>query len=464
MTKNRIAVAAIVLSALIAACQAGSSESTTGSTPATPTTAGSPDTSVSTPSGRTLELVDCEDAPDSVAIVCEAYDLIQRHYVDDIEDDALAEAAEIAFESVGESLNGETLTCALPTNDFSESCQMAATTSLESAEAAEVFVAGFAANALDANSAYFDKQAVELLQQEQQGEIEGIGALVSPEDETIEGENKQCGVISQTCRILIVSTIEGAPAEAADLQRGDVIVGVNGDSIEGWTIDEVTSQVRGPAGTEVLLTIDRSGDRFDVSIVRAAVVIPVIDSERFDDVGYIQLTSFSSNADEQFEEALAGLLADGIEELVVDLRDNPGGLLTTAIEITSIFLPDGEVVVTQSPDGNKSYSVTGAAIVPDDLDVVFVVNGGSASASEVVSAVLQERDRATVVGEATFGKNTVQQRFNLSNGGALKLTIARWLTPGGLDFGGVGVTPDVEMEIDPGLDTEALVSVVLAAA
>jgi carboxyl-terminal processing protease len=270
-------------------------------------------------------------------------------------------------------------------------------------------------------------------------------------------------VASETCRILIVAIIDGAPAEAAGLQRDDAIIGVNGTSVEGQTIDEVTSQVRGPAGTDVVLTIDRDGETLEVSITRAAVIIPVIDSERFGSVGYIQLRIFSSNADEQFEDAVVDLLIQGIDELVIDLRNNPGGLLDTAVEIASIFLPDGDVVITQSPDERSAYPVTGAAIVPKGMKVTFIVNKGSASASEVVSAVLQERGLATVVGENTFGKNTVQQRFNLSNGGALKLTIARWLTPGGLDFGGVGVTPDVEMTFEPGIETEDLVEVVVAA-
>jgi len=461
MTRNRLAFAAVVVALLLAACQIGSTASSTE--PGVTSTTDTPATSVITPSGRTLETVGCDDAPESVSIVCEAYELIQRHYVDEVDDSALAEAAVLTLENLEESPSAETLICAIPTDEFSVPCQTAAARSLDSAETAELIVAGLAAQALDPVSAYFDQDSVALLQQEQRGEIEGIGALVIAEDQTIEGEDKQCGIISETCRISIVSTVEDAPAEMAGLQRDDVIVGVDGEPIEGQSIEEVTSQVRGPAGTEVLLTVDRAGRVFDVAIERAAVVIPVIESEQIGDVGYIQLRSFSSNADEQFESALADLLAAGIDELVVDLRDNPGGLLDTAIEITSVFLPDGNVVITQGPEGNNSYSVTGAAIVPDDLNIVFVVNKGSASASEVVSAVLQERGRATIVGEATFGKNTVQQRFNLSNGGALKLTIARWLTPGGLDFGGVGVTPDVEMDIDPGLDNETLVSAVLAA-
>lgn len=210
------------------------------------------------------------------------------------------------------------------------------------------------------------------------------------------------------------------------------------------------------------LTLERGGELLQVTITRAAVLIPILEYELFGETGYIKLSVFTENADEQFEEALFDLLATDIDQLVVDLRNNPGGLLDTAVEIASAFLPDGEVVVTQGPDESITYEVTGASIVPDTVEVLFVVNKGSASASEVVSATLQERGRATVVGENTFGKNTVQQRFDLSDGGAIKLTIARWLTPGGLDFGGVGVTPDVELEVED-LEGQALVDRVLAA-
>ena len=410
----------------------------------------------------TVQLVDCDEAPGSVAIVCEAYELIQIHYVDDVEDSLLADAAASGLDSlIGEPV--EQIICAVPVIDFEDACDSALDFEGTSASAAEAMVNGLAAFALDPNSTYFGEDALALLEQEQEGEIEGIGALVSPEDETLEGDNKQCSVVSATCKILIVSTIEGAPAERAGLLRDDVIVEVNDESIDGWTIDEVTSQVRGPAGTTVKLTLDRQGEIIDVSIVRAAVVIPVIDTEVFGNSGYIRLRVFSQTADEQFERAVTDLLGRGIDSLVIDLRNNPGGLLDTAIAVTSVFLADGDVVVTQSPNENTSYPVSGNSIVPDDMTVVFVVNKGSASASEVVSAVLQERGLATVVGENTFGKNTVQQRFSLSNGGALKLTIARWLTPEGLDFGGVGVTPDVELNIED-LEPEELVAAVLEAA
>lgn len=464
MTRSRLPALSLTLGLSLVACISTQSQPTISISADQETVESTNESPSTIVEARRVETVDCDQAPEDVAILCEAYDLIRTRYVDDINDTALAEAAESGLEDLDGSSSMEPLTCPLPADEFTKPCDVAGSQAETSAEAAESMVAGLAAYGLDPNSAYFDVDALQLLEEEQQGEIEGIGALVSPEDASIEGDNKQCNVVSDTCRILIISTIEGAPAEDVGLIRDDVIVAVDGRDIKGLTVDEVTSQVRGPAGSPVVLTIERNGEHFDVSIVRAAVVIPVIDFDRFGRAGYIQLRVFSYNADEQFEAALLDLLGQGIDSLVVDLRDNPGGLLDTAIEVTSIFLPDGEVVVTESPDDRRSYEVSGAVLVPDDLEIVFVVNKASASASEVVSAVLQERSRATVVGENTFGKNTVQQRFRLSNGGALKLTVARWLTPGGLDFGGVGVTPDVKMDLASDMEAAAVVEAVLGAA
>lgn len=462
MTTKKLVPLLIAFGLVVVACQASADS-------ADPTAVTSPPVSTDEAAGttdrspRNVDEVECDSAPDEVAIVCEAYQLIQIHYVDEIDDSSLAQAAKQGLEAAISATATGQIICPLPAEAFREVCDAVDLFNGDSESAAEAMVVGLATHALDPNSVYFDEAALELLEQEQGGQIEGIGALVSPEDETLEGDNKQCTIVSETCRILIVSTIEGAPAEAAGLLRDDVIEGVNGESISGWTIDEVTSQVRGPAGTDVTLSIDRDGERLEISITRAAVEIPVIDAQTIGNTGYIRLRIFSQNADEQFEDAVVDQLSKGVDSLVIDLRDNPGGLLDTAVAVASVFLSDGDVVITQSPDDSTAYPVSGASIVPDDLEVVFVVNKGSASASEVVSAVLQERGLATVVGVNTFGKNTVQQRFPLTNGGALKLTIARWLTPGGLDFGGVGVTPDVAMDLD-NLEIEALVEAVLEAA
>ena len=461
----------VAITVLLAACtSSGEADTSTSVTEpdTTTTTVGEGQSTTSTgegsetttaPNRRPLELVDCNDPGDDVVIVCEAYDLIKEQYVDPIDDDALADAAALALGTLDGNDSDDLLVCATPSDAFVSTCNTAADAADNTTEAAEMIVAGFAAYALDPNSGYLDADALDLLQEEQEGEIEGIGALVSPEDDTIPGDNKQCGVVSDTCRILIVSTISGAPAEAAGLERNDVLVEVDGEPILGWTVDEVTAAVRGPAGTDVALTLEREGQRVDVTITRAAVVIPVVEAETFGNVGYVRLTTFTGTAGSQFETAVVDRLADGVDELVIDLRNNPGGFLTTAIDVTSIFLEDGDVVITEGPDESTTYPVNGDAIIPEDMPVYLVVNKGSASASEVLAATLQEREAAVIVGESTFGKNTVQQRFNLSNGGALKLTIARWLTPGRHDFGGAGVIPDVSIDVTD-LTTEELVAAV----
>lgn len=450
-----IAAVALVLSACV---EVSTSGSTTTSTP--PTTSGAT-TVTDGGTGGAFETVSCDDAPEDVVIVCEARELIEDNYVDDIDDADLVTAAVEGLRALPAADSNQGFSCPLPADEFVSVCEAAVGRDLGDLSVAEAIVSSFALFGLDPNSLYLDEDALALLQEEQQGQIEGIGALVSPEDETLEGDNKQCAIVSETCRVIIASTIEGTPAEAAGLQSGDMIAGVDGEDVLGWTIEELTARVRGPAGTDVVLTMVRDGETFEVTITRAAVVIPVLETDTFGNDGYIALRVFSGTADEQFQTAVIEMVADGVDDIVIDLRNNPGGLLDTAIEITSIFLPNGDVVVTEGPHDNTTYPVTGASLVPEDVNVVFLVNRGSASASEVVSAVLQERGRALVVGENTFGKNTVQQRYGLSNGGALKLTIARWLTPGGLDFGGVGVTPDVEMTFDAEATPEELVAAVV---
>jgi carboxyl-terminal processing protease len=468
-TKILSAMAATFL--LLAACTPAGDDTTTTSiaeksttSSSTSTTTGASPTTTFRGVDREMALVDCDEAGEDVAIVCEAFDLVLEHYVDEVDPAHLADAAVLGLELLDGADSDDLLVCATPVPAFESTCDVAARAADDTTEAAEAMVAGMVTYGLDPNSAYLDAQALALLQDDQDGQIEGIGALVSPEDYTIEGDNQQCGVISETCRIRIVSTISGAPAEAAGLTTDDVIVGVDGESILGWTVDEVTAAVRGPAGTDVTLTIERDEEDFEITITRAAVQVPTVDTATFGDVGYISLANFTGNAGSLFEQAIVERLSDGVDELVIDFRNNPGGFLTTAIDVTSVFVESGDVVVTEGPGPGEStsYPVNGNAIVPENINVYIVVNRGSASASEVVAAAVQEAERAVVVGENTFGKNTVQQRFSLSNGGALKLTIARWLTPDGQDFGGRGVVPDIRLDVE-GLNAEQLVAAVTSA-
>ena len=460
MRRLRLIPPLIAVAVLLASCDPAETATPEGTT-ATPASQPAVESTATTAQDeRSMRLVGCDAVDPDAEIVCEAYDLVRRHYVDEISDEDLARAATLGLQELDGASADSELVCVAPATAFLETCEVALSQAETGTEAAEAMVFGMASFGLDPHSVYLDPDAVKLLEEEQAGEIQGIGALVTAEDSATEEE---CNVISDTCKIHVVSTIEGTPADTAGLRPEDLILGVDGAEISGWTVDEVTTMVRGPAGSDVVLTIQRGADVFDLTITRATFIVAAVVSEVVGDVGYIGLNTFTDNADELFLEHVGTLLDQEVESIVLDMRNNPGGLLDTAIEVASAFLPDGDVVITEGPDSSTSYPTSGDPIVPEDMGVIVIVNEGSASAAEVVSAVLQERGRATVVGENTFGKNTVQQRFSLSNSGALKLTIARWLTPEGHDFGSVGVTPDVIADIEAGLPVENVVQEALAA-
>jgi carboxyl-terminal processing protease len=258
-----------------------------------------------------------------------------------------------------------------------------------------------------------------------------------------------CRLLSETCRLVIVGLLEGSPAEAAGFQVGDVVVAVDDDPVVGQTIDAVTLQVRGAAGTEVELAVERAGEDLSITVGRVALDIPVAESRMLaDGIGYLQLSTFTDDAGSDVAAELGGLLDAGATTIVLDLQNNPGGSLNAAVAVASQFL-DGDLVLrTQTRDDEQRYPVQdGGLATSPDIALLVLVNAGSASASEVVTAALQEAGRATVIGENTFGKNIVQRIFPLPNGGAVKLTIARWVTASGADYGRDGITPDIEVQV-----------------
>ncbi|MGQ0848705.1 MAG: S41 family peptidase [Actinomycetota bacterium] len=444
----------VAITLLSAGCSIGSE--TSGSTPPVVDSAPTTTRPVADPSEEptpptfAVQEIECEGRYGG--LVCEAYSLITTNYVDPVSPAVLASAAAdgvIELETVRPSGGA---TCAIPAREFLVVCQAMATEGARTEVAEEAALAAMV-ESLDPNSAYLNPEALRLLEEDQSGEVEGIGALVASEDLTAaDPETTPCGVVSDTCRLVVVSTFADGPADRAGLEAGDVFRAVNGEDIDGRTIDEVTAAVRGPAGTNVELTVERFGELLTLSITRAALTIPVVETAVVDDTGYLRLNLFTETADLQVRQAISDMLSVGIDRLVLDLRDNPGGALDATVNIASEFLSDGVVVRTQSPDEETTYRVADGGLLTDaGVPLVVLVNRGSASASEVLSAALQERHRATIIGENTFGKNTVQQRYSLSNGGALKLTVARWVTALGVDFGESGVNPDVTAEFDPDL-------------
>jgi carboxyl-terminal processing protease len=261
--------------------------------------------------------------------------------------------------------------------------------------------------------------------------------------------------------MVIISTFDGSPAARAGLEPGDEIDRVDGESVTGKSLDEVTNLVRGPSGSDVDITFKRGDEDFTVTITRAAIEIPIAEWQTVGDVAYLRLNLFTNNSDEVVHDALAELVDDGMRSLILDLRNNPGGSLDSSVEIASEFLDHGVVLRTESPGEVIPYDVRSGGLVTDrSIPMTILVNRGSASASEVVSGALKEAGRAVIIGENTFGKNTVQQRFPLSNGGAIKVTIARWVTPSGSDFGSDGISPDIEAEVPLDLSVAEIIDLV----
>lgn len=434
-----------------------------------PTTTRAPTTTVL--AGLPVELTDCAEPPDGFEILCDAYRLLDAHYVDPISDAVLAAGATRGIEeyepdSAEPPMTGE-VECALPTNAFEGTCEafaeVQATAAVPATDLLEAAVRGMIQYGLeDPHTVYLSPAALAQVTQDQSGEVSGIGALVRGEDRSTE-DRPTCSVLSDTCVMVIVATLAGSPAEAEGVQAGDAIVSVNGEDVEGWTVDEVVAEVRGPAGTDVTLGLLRNGETIETTITRAAVVVPVVMSELLEPgIGYVALSQFTNNSAAQVHDALEELIDQGADSLIFDVRNNPGGSLTASVRVASEFLSDGLVLRTESPIEEREYSVEpGGAATDLDVEIVVLVNRGSASASELVSAVLQERERATIIGEPTFGKNTVQQRFDMSNGGALSLSIARWVTPAGQDSGVFGVQPDLEPEVPEDATTDVVLEFAL---
>lgn len=283
----------------------------------------------------------------------------------------------------------------------------------------------------DPYTQYIAPQYARILEEDMSGKFQGIGATLRQ----IPGGGVQ-----------IVRTFDNSPARKAGVEAGDLIEAVNGDKITGLNTSEVAAIIRGPKGTDVTLTLRRADQPkpFDITITRAEIVIPLVTSEMLADgkVAYISLFDFSANASTQLKTTLSDLLAQNPQGLILDLRDNPGGFLNQAVQVGDIFLKDGVFVIEKDSNGNVRRDRTSNSGIAQDIPLVVLVNGASASASEIVAGAIQDLKRGTVIGETTFGKGSVQSPQSLSNGGQLRITIQKWYTPNDRSIDGKGVTPD----------------------
>ena len=298
----------------------------------------------------------------------------------------------------------------------------------------------------DPYSAYLTPDEYRQGLQDLSGQFEGIGAEIGTHD--AKGATSDCSTLGPDCQLVVVSPIEGSPSEKAGIKAGDIIVAVDGTSLTGLTVDGARDKIRGKKGTEVTLSIVRAGAApVDIKVVRDVIVSKEVIAKDLANgqVGYIAVTGFSDNAASKFHDALQADLKAGKTKFILDLRGNPGGYVTAAQKIASEFIKDGPIFWEEDAAGKQvETDANGQGIATaDSIKLVVLVDKGSASASEIVAGALQDRKRATVVGETSFGKGTVQQWIQLQDGSALKLTIAKWLTPDKRWIHHVGIIPDV---------------------
>ena len=283
---------------------------------------------------------------------------------------------------------------------------------------------------------YFNREALELFFERTEGTYAGIGMLVTmePDDHFI----------------TVVNIFAGSPAEAAGLLPGDRIAEVDGADMRGKRTDEVTSLVRGIPGTYVTVGVVR-GDSPEIlrfGILRQQINVPTVHQQMLPGgIGHIRIESFDRVTCAQFSEAYILLRSQGMQGLIIDMRNNPGGLLETVVNIGNLILPQGVILYSENVQGERiAYESERDNRI--DMPLVLLVNGGSASASEVLTGAVRDHGVGTVVGQQTFGKGVVQSLFMLGDGSAIKATIARYYTPSGISIHGEGITPDIIVEVD----------------
>lgn len=285
----------------------------------------------------------------------------------------------------------------------------------------------------DPYSAYLTKKEYEEIMISTSGEYQGIGVTIAPDEE---------GYIN------VVSPIDDSPAEKAGIKSGDKITAVGGESFSGSNIDAAVAAMRGKPGSKVALTIVRNGKVLEFEITRANIVMQSVKSEVLEgNIGYIRISSFEEKTAEDFKQHLRNLELKGVSGLVLDLRDNGGGLVEVSVEVADMLLDEGIVTYTEDRQGEKRYykSKAGATKLP----YVVLVNGGTASASEIITGAIKDHKGGKIVGTTTYGKGIIQSVEELPNGDAIKLTIMQYFSPDGNVIHGIGVEPDIVVEALP---------------
>lgn len=287
---------------------------------------------------------------------------------------------------------------------------------------------------LDPHSAYMTPEMYKEMQVETKGEFGGVGIQIGVKEN----------------RLAVIAPIEGTPAQRAGIKAGDFIVKVNDETTKDLTLMDAVQKMRGPKGTKVNLTIQREGtpDPLQFTLMRDTIKIESVKSKIIDNLGYVRLTQFQEATGRDLAKAIKQFREQKVQGAILDLRNNPGGLLTAAVDVSEQFLPNGKLVVfTKNREGKKDEWLAKSKDQMDELPMIILVNEGSASASEIVAGALQDWGRAVIVGTTSFGKGSVQTILPLGDGSGLRLTTAKYYTPKGRSIQSTGITPDIVVKL-----------------
>lgn len=414
----------------------------------------------------TLEVQGCETPPVTFSALCEVYELLQEWHVDGPLDPTVFAGA--ATEKLGEPTGSETapaperLTCAIPDPAFTGLCETMAEVMVETGETAgplvDVAVVAMVEEVLGPFTYYVPPDLV--ADSRADSVVGGIGVVLDATDVV----GSRCARISTGCPLVIVFVIEGNPGATAGLQAGDQIVTVDGTPVEGEGFSAISRAIAGDETGEVTLEVLRDGETLVFAIERGELVGPLVEVDLpRPGIGYLRIPDFEADIPALVHQALESLSELDPDLMVIDLRDNPGGLLDSCLLVASEFIAEGAVFSAHVDDDSESYPVTGEGLA-HGVETVVLVNRGTASAAEILAAALRDREGALVLGTPTFGKDAVQIPFDLRNGGQLVVQVARWASPDGHTVASGGLLPDIELDLSMEMTTEMLVDTVLAVA
>ena len=416
-------------------------------------------TSVTSPSDLEVTIQGCGTPPVTFSVLCEVVELIETNHFSPPDHPTMAAAA---LEAVATFKSGDTeelprgLVCAVPAEEFAPLCESVRAEMLESSapvsDIVEAAVDGVLSAMVDPYNVYVPPELSGSVGED--GIVPGVGMVIA----ALSAAGSPCIRVAPSCPLQVVTVLPDSAAEDAGIRAGAVITAIDGEPVEGLGTVEAAGLLAGEAGTTAVLTIDSN----EVTLTRTAADAIPMSGEIVGSTAYLRLPEFGFATHLELHSWLTAFNEAGVDRLIMDLRDNPGGFLFSASIVGSEFVPSGVLYRTQERVGNFDYPAVEGGIATR-VPLILLVNENSASAAEILAASLQERGRAVVVGTPTFGKNLVQSSFELRNGGLLRLTIATWTTADGASVAGTGVVPDVALTVDPTSDVASVVDAVLSA-